>query len=100
MAEGKLEQKDIKSGDWVMIYVIFVALSLTMLGLVMLFSAGVVKGAQALPANQAGNLVGSFTSHGNIRCIHELGLVAQKIWVAICILHGLPSFDFDSWCGS
>ena len=52
MAEGKLEQKDIKSGDWVMIYVIFVALSLTMLGLVMLFSAGVVKGAQALLTKQ------------------------------------------------
>lgn len=35
-----------------MIYVIFVALSLTMLGLVMLFSAGVVKGAQALLTKQ------------------------------------------------
>ena len=86
MAEGKLEQKDIKSGDWVMIYVIFVALSLTMLGLVMLFSAGVVKGAQALLTKQVIWLALSLAM--GTRCIHELGLVRRRSgWLfAFCMV--------------
>ena len=41
-----------KSNNWVSIYLVSVALGLTTLGLVMLFSAGAVRGAQALLTKQ------------------------------------------------
>ncbi len=53
-----------------MIYVIFAAISLTMIGLVMLFSAGVVRGAQAL-------------------------LTKQIIWLALSLLMGLYAAFMD-----
>ena len=70
MSETKVECKDSKAGDWVMIYVIFAAISLTMIGLVMLFSAGVVRGAQAL-------------------------LTKQIIWLALSLLMGLYAAFMD-----
>ena len=53
-----------------MIYKIFAAISLTMIGLVMLFSAGVVRGAQAL-------------------------LTKQIIWLALSLLMGLYAAFMD-----
>ena len=41
-----------KSGGWFNLYIVGVALSMSMLGLVMLFSAGAVKGAQSLLIKQ------------------------------------------------
>ena len=41
-----------KSGGWLNLYIIAAALSMAMLGLVMLFSAGAVKGAQSLLVKQ------------------------------------------------
>jgi cell division protein FtsW len=70
VSETKVECKDSKAGDWVMIYVIFAAISLTMIGLVMLFSAGVVRGAQAL-------------------------LTKQIIWLALSLLMGLYAAFMD-----
>ena len=37
-----------KSGGWLNLYIIAASLAMAMLGLVMLFSAGAVKGAQSL----------------------------------------------------
>ena len=63
MAISKAQLTKPKTGNWVTFYVIIVALSLTTLGLVMLFSAGIVKGAQAL-------------------------LTKQIIWVALSLMMG------------
>ena len=71
-----------------MIYVIFVALSLTMLGLVMLFSAGVVKGAQALLTKQVIWLalslaMGTYAAFMNLDWLREdLGGYLHFAWSA------------------
>ena len=59
-----------KSGGWLNLYIIAAALSMAMLGLVMLFSAGAVKGAQSL-------------------------LVKQLIWFAISIAAFLYAMFMD-----
>ena len=48
MAKIFEDKINIKPIDWVGPYIIIAALSMSMLGLVMLFSAGAVKGAQVL----------------------------------------------------
>ena len=48
----RLDRSLAKSGNWVSIYIVAVALGLTTLGLVMLFSAGAVRGAQSLLTKQ------------------------------------------------
>ena len=51
-AGKRLDRSIAKSGNWVSIYIVAVALGLTTLGLVMLFSAGAVRGAQSLLTKQ------------------------------------------------
>ena len=87
MSEAKVEFKDSKTGDWVMIYVIFAAISLTMIGLVMLFSAGVVRGAQALLTKQVIWLALSLVM-GLYAAFMDLEWLRRKAWVVfgLCIL--------------
>ena len=87
MVEAKLEQKENKPGDWVMIYVIFAALSLTVLGLVMLFSAGVVRGAQALLTKQVIWLILSLAM-GAYAIFINLDWLRRRAWLifGICML--------------
>ena len=87
MSEAKVEFKDSKTGDWVMIYVIFAAISLTMIGLVMLFSAGVVRGAQALLTKQIIWLALSLVM-GLYAAFMDLEWLRRKAWVVfgLCIL--------------
>ena len=87
MVETKLEQKENKPGDWVMIYVIFAALSLTVLGLVMLFSAGVVRGAQALLTKQVIWLILSLAM-GAYATFINLDWLRRRAWLifGICML--------------
>ena len=80
MSEAKVEFKDSKTGDWVMIYVIFAAISLTMIGLVMLFSAGVVRGAQALLTKQVIWLALSLVM-GLYAAFMDLEWLRRKAWV-------------------
>ena len=87
MSETKVEFKESKTGDWVMIYVIFAAISLTMIGLVMLFSAGVVRGAQALLTKQVICLALSLVM-GLYAAFMDLEWLRRKAWVVfgLCIL--------------
>ena len=87
MSETKVEFKESKTGDWVMIYVIFAAISLTMIGLVMLFSAGVVRGAQALLTKQVIWLALSLVM-GLYAAFMDLEWLRRKAWIvfAVCIL--------------
>jgi len=70
-----------------MIYVIFAAISLTMIGLVMLFSAGVVRGAQALLTKQVIWLALSLVM-GLYAAFMDLEWLRRKAWVVfgLCIL--------------
>ena len=70
-----------------MIYVIFAAISLTMIGLVMLFSAGVVRGAQALLTKQVIWLALSLVM-GLYAAFMDLEWLRRKAWIvfAVCIL--------------
>ena len=52
MAQATLSQSVSRATNWVSVYVLAVALSLTTLGLVMLFSAGAVRGAEQLLIKQ------------------------------------------------
>ena len=52
MSEGVLSNNFGKQTNWVTVYMIAVAMGLTMLGLVMLFSAGVTKDAHSLLIKQ------------------------------------------------
>ncbi len=87
MSETKVEFKDSKVGDWVMIYVIFAAISLTMIGLVMLFSAGVVRGAQALLTKQIIWLALSLVM-GLYAAFMDLDWLQRKSWFvfALCVI--------------
>ena len=87
MSETKVEFKESKTADWVMIYVIFAAISLTMIGLVMLFSAGVVRGAQALLTKQIIWLALSLVM-GLYAAFMDLEWLRRKAWVVfgLCIL--------------
>ena len=87
MADTKVEKRDTRSGDWVTIYVIFAALSLTMLGLVMLFSAGVVRGAQALLTKQVIWLLLS-VGMGTYAAFMNLEWLKKRCWLvfAFCML--------------
>ena len=87
MSEAKVEFKDSKTGDWVMIYVIFAAISLTMIGLVMLFSAGVVRGAQALLTKQIVWLALSLVM-GLYAAFMDLEWLRRKAWLVfgLCVL--------------
>ena len=87
MSETKVEFKESKTADWVMIYVIFAAISLTMIGLVMLFSAGVVRGAQALLTKQVIWLALSLVM-GLYAAFMDLEWLRRKAWVVfgLCIL--------------
>jgi len=87
VSETKVEFKESKTGDWVMIYVIFAAISLTMIGLVMLFSAGVVRGAQALLTKQVIWLALSLVM-GLYAAFMDLEWLRRKAWVVfgLCIL--------------
>ena len=54
--EKRLDRSLAKSSNWVSIYIVAVALGLTTLGLVMLFSAGAVRGLSlCLPSNSFGS---------------------------------------------
>jgi cell division protein FtsW len=87
VADTKVEKRDTRSGDWVTIYVIFAALSLTMLGLVMLFSAGVVRGAQALLTKQVIWLLLS-VGMGTYAAFMNLEWLKKRCWLvfAFCML--------------
>jgi len=87
VSETKVEFKESKTADWVMIYVIFAAISLTMIGLVMLFSAGVVRGAQALLTKQVIWLALSLVM-GLYAAFMDLEWLRRKAWVVfgLCIL--------------
>jgi cell division protein FtsW len=87
VSEAKVEFKDSKTGDWVMIYVIFAAISLTMIGLVMLFSAGVVRGAQALLTKQIVWLALSLVM-GLYAAFMDLEWLRRKAWLVfgLCVL--------------
>ena len=52
MAEEVVSKSIIKQNDWTTLYIVVVAMGLTMLGLVMLFSAGVAKDAHSLLTKQ------------------------------------------------
>ena len=70
-----------------MVYVIIAALSLTMLGLVMLFSAGIVRGAQALLTKQIIWLMLSLAM-GVYAAFLNLDWLRRKSWIlfGICML--------------
>ncbi len=75
MAQVTVSQSAARTTNWVSIYVVAVALSLTTLGLVMLFSAGAVRGAEQL-------------------------LVKQIVWVVLSLGLGLyVSFVNLEWLG-
>jgi cell division protein FtsW len=52
VAEEVVSRSIIKQNDWTTLYIVVVAMGLTMLGLVMLFSAGVAKDAHSLLTKQ------------------------------------------------
>jgi hypothetical protein len=52
VAQVTVSQSAARITNWVSVYVVAVALSLTTLGLVMLFSAGAVRGAEQLLVKQ------------------------------------------------
>ena len=70
MVEGKLEQKENKPGDWVMIYVIITALGLTVLGLVMLFQCWSCTRCTGT-LNQASDLAYSITRDGCLCYLYQ-----------------------------
>ncbi|MFL2938744.1 MAG: FtsW/RodA/SpoVE family cell cycle protein, partial [Opitutales bacterium] len=75
MAQVTVSQSAARTTNWVSVYVVAVALSLTTLGLVMLFSAGAVRGAEQL-------------------------LVKQIVWVVLSLGLGLyVSFVNLEWLG-
>ena len=75
MAQVTVSQSVTRTTNWVSVYVVAVALSLTTLGLVMLFSAGAVRGAEQL-------------------------LVKQIVWVVLSLGLGLyVSFVNLEWLG-
>ena len=75
MAQATLSQSVSRATNWVSVYVLAVALSLTTLGLVMLFSAGAVRGAEQL-------------------------LIKQIVWVVLSLGLGLyVSFINLDWLG-
>ena len=87
MAFSKAQQKNLRTSSWVTFYVIFVALSLTTLGLVMLFSAGIVKGAQALLTKQViwvvlSLLMGAYATFMNLEWLRQ-----RAWWIfGLCML--------------
>ena len=76
-----------KSSNWVSIYLVAVALGLTTLGLVMLFSAGAVRGAQALLTKQF-IWLGMSIIVGVYAAFMDLDWLKRRAWLlyGICIL--------------
>ena len=76
-----------KSSNWVYIYLVAVALGLTTLGLVMLFSAGAVRGAQALLTKQF-IWLGMSIIVGVYAAFMDLDWLKRRAWLlyGICIL--------------
>ena len=75
MAETILSRGVVKPTNWITVYLIAIALGLTTLGLVMLFSAGVVRDAHSLLTKQIvwvglSVLIGLYVSFMNLSLIH------------------------------
>ena len=94
-----------KSGNWVSIYLVAVALGLTTLGLVMLFSAGAVRGAQALLTKQfiwlgMSIIVGVYAAFMDLGWLKRRASVVEYKSGKVCQLenkkrqiHDLPWYD-------
>ena len=97
MAGKVLSRSIIRQNDWTTLYIIVVAMGLTMLGLVMLFSAGVAKDAHSLLTKQV-VWVGLSVFIAIYFSVLNLDWLKDKTWIifGLCIL-GLD-FNIDAWC--
>lgn len=84
-----------KSGNWVSIYIVAVALGLTTLGLVMLFSAGAVRGAQSLLTKQfiwlgMSVFVGVYAAFMNLEWLRRRALLLYGVCMIALALTLVP----------
>ena len=85
-----------KSNNWVSVYLVAVALGLTTLGLVMLFSAGAVRGAQALLTKQfiwlgLSIFVGVYAAFMNLEWLRRRAWLLYGVSMLALILTLVPS---------
>ena len=87
MAKIFEDKINIKPIDWVGPYIIIAALSMSMLGLVMLFSAGAVKGAQVLLNKQLVWLAASVLAF-TYAVFMDLDWLRKRSWIlfGFCLL--------------
>ena len=87
MAKFIEERLSLRSFDWISPYILMAAFSMSMLGLVMLFSAGVVRGAQALLTKQVIWLLLS-VGMGTYAAFMNLEWLKKRCWLvfAFCML--------------
>ena len=83
MAKIFEDKINIKPIDWVGPYIIIAALSMSMLGLVMLFSAGAVKGAQVLLNKQLVWLAASVLAF-TYAVFMDLDWLRKRSWILFC----------------
>ena len=88
MAKVFEDKVNIKPIDWISPYIIIAALSMSMLGLVMLFSAGAVKGAQVLLNKQLVWLAASILAF-SYAVFMDLSWLEKKVMVTLCFLSAL-----------
>lgn len=84
-----------KSANWVTAYVVTISLGLTMVGLVMLFSAGAVRGAQDLLIKQivwvvASLLVGGYASIVNLEWLRNRTVLIFGLCILGLVLTLIP----------
>ena len=95
MAEKSLSSTIYRKSGWVSIYMVAVALSLTTMGLVMLFSAGAVKGAEQLLFKQIiwlglSLIIGIYAAFINLEWLRGNGW-----WIWGCLLYTSDAADED-----
>ena len=84
-----------KSANWVTAYVVIISLGLTMVGLVMLFSAGAVRGAQDLLIKQivwvaASLLIGGYASIVNLEWLRNRTVIIFGLCLLGLVLTLIP----------
>ena len=83
MAKFFEERLSLRSFDWISPYILMAAFSMSMLGLVMLFSAGAVKGAQTLLTKQL-IWLGMSVLVFLYAVFMDLNWLRQKGWILYC----------------
>ena len=99
MAKVFEDKVNIKPIDWISPYIIIAALSMSMLGLVMLFSAGAVKGAQVLLNKQLVWLAASILAF-SYAVFMDLSWLRKKVMVTLWFLSVGIGFGFGPGVGS